>query len=175
MEINHKKVDSFVIPRNYDVEGKCLFKSGAYSYVFFDGGIATKVFRIDNSIPEEVVRKVFKDQVKAYMQVQSCAEVMAITPRFFGTIEFKEVINNALPYEESLAPRAEVLLWDCAYQIENVNGYFDDLNRYSFYEDVKRRFSNIGITYLIDSSVAILNDDPLKICVIDFGIEDPNL
>lgn len=175
MEINSRTLESFSIPRKFDIDGKCYFGEGFYSYVFFDGLVATKIFRIGKGVSEEHVREAFHDEVKAYTLAQSSADVIAITPRFFGPVKFKKIINNPLPYEQSLAPRAEILLWDCAYQIEYVSECFKKLSETSYYEDVKQKFYKVGINYIQDSSIAITNEDPLKIYVIDFGIEASNL
>lgn len=163
-------VKSFHLPLKYDSNGNQYFDEGAYSFVFFIGGIATKIFRRDKGLPEEHIRSVFNSEIEAYKRVQNSTDLIKITPKFLGAVLLEEISDNT-----SLSPKANILIPDCAYQMEYVPAQFVKLFTHPLYEEICERFAAAGIFYLKDASVATLTppteDESINLCVIDFATE----
>ena len=138
---------------------------GDYGYVFFDyeRNIATKIFRRDTNKSEDNIRRAMKEEVSAYQRIMNNTELLMITPKFYGVITFSNIQENSLRI-----PRAEVLIADCAYQMEFVHGRFD---KYHLPSHITRLFYSAGVMSVDDVSVKVDIDDNV-LCVIDFATHD---
>lgn len=163
-------VETFQIPSKYDHKDSC-FEKGAYGYVFFVDGIATKIFRRDGGMDEEHIRRVFKSEVDAYQRVQDFSELRQITPKFFGPVHFGEILEN-----DKNVPLARTLIFSCAYQMEYIKGSFTKLNTHPKYDDISKLFCKAGIHHLTDASFtepsSIYEKNTIGIRVVDFAMEE---
>lgn len=161
-------IESYQLPREYEQSGKKNFDQGAYAYVFFSDGVATKIFKRRHDLAENFVRMVFQSEVDAYQRVQIFPELQKITPKFYGPIRIENILDNVLG-----CPSATSLLADCAYQMEYIPAHFGKLGHHPRCSEITEYFATAGINYLIDASVADLSlteeGKPEEIRVIDFS------
>lgn len=164
-----REVESFCLPSQYSPSG-IHFKEGGYSFVFFSGGVATKIFRCDQKT-ESHIQKVFKSEVDAYIKVQSHPTLLKITPKFIGPIKFNRIVENVEGF-----PSANILMPAYAYQMEYVSAPFIKLIHHPKRDEITKQFSDAGIYHLIDASVTdpnpISGENELGVRVIDFAIEE---
>lgn len=163
---NPKMIESFQIPTEYRGDGSRSFGEGAYSFVFFVDGVATKIFRRDKGMDEDHLRNVFNSEVAAYQKAQASSLLQNITPKFYGPIRFGKILDNEYGY-----PSAKILIPDCAYQMEYLRAPFIKLEFHPSCKEITKQFTDAGIHYVKDASVT----DPessKEICVIDFAIEE---
>ena len=166
-------IKEFYLPQPYDSDGNKYFEFGSYSFVFFRNGVATKIFRKNNGIPEKHVKKVFLSEVEAYNLASSSQDLVKIVPKFFGTVQFEEIINK---YDLYIDPSNFLL--NCAYQMEHIKARFYKLGNYDIRDEVSKRFANAGIHYLTDASIAILkphDKNSINFRVIDFAVQEHRL
>lgn len=163
-----KSLARFQLPNRYDRSGNRCFDEGAYSYVFFSNGVATKIFKRSHELSEDFIRRVFQSEVNAYQMLQEHPELLKITPIFYGPVRFESILDNDQGF-----PPATFLMADCAYQMEYIPVHFDKLGHHPLCAEITASFAKSGIKYLTDASIAVLpvteGGNLAGIRVIDFS------
>jgi hypothetical protein len=167
--LSHQAADSFCLPSEYSPTG-INFQEGGYSFVFFTGTVATKIFRCDNAL-EPFIKRTFNSEVEAYIKVQNYPELRKITPKFLGPIKFNTLIDNNEKY-----PSKQILMPAYAYQMEYVSAPFIKLIQHPQCDAITKQFLDAGICHLKDASVTdpspIGGNNEIGVRVIDFSIEE---
>lgn len=156
---------------NLKIEGTnfVYFSHGAYAVIFLDeeNSKIRKVF-LDND-PENKCQKLktFKYETDAYEISSANDELKGYIPRYYGKLGDQKIVD------QNGNDQSGLFLSNCGYETEFINKQFYGIHEASEQErkKINNLFSKYDITYLLDASVCLSdNDEILKI--IDFATRE---
>jgi hypothetical protein len=152
------------MPLGWNLQGGFEYlASGAYAEVFVHK-MEKRVRKVFLKTQDRShVEQVFLSEVEAYKRARADVRAAPYVPCFYhcGPVEILDATgraNDTLHYN------------DVVYELEWIDSRFTKLNMHKSYAVVRQIFLSAGIPYVIDASVAEVDDGILK--VIDFGIEE---
>lgn len=137
--------------------------AGAYATIFVDrdAGRVVKLFRRGDDAAH--TSKVYQSELRAYEIVQSCPELCAVTPAFYGARSVAGVITRD---GRDISAAYHI---DFGLEMELVPYPFVKIASVQGSQELRGGFHARGIQHTIDASVATTGDGTLR--VIDFATE----